>query len=66
MSSEISGHVLLAEPMLAFHPERTAGRDIHPLRGSSASDRSRADSYLIQFALPRSRRRGKAAVSTAS
>jgi hypothetical protein len=33
MSSEISSHVLLAEPMLAFHPERTADRDIHPLRG---------------------------------
>src|SRR5262245_2149552 len=33
MSSEISPHVSLREPKLAFHPDRTADKDIHPLRG---------------------------------
>jgi hypothetical protein len=33
MSTEISPHVLLPEPRLAFHPDRSADRDIHPLRG---------------------------------
>jgi hypothetical protein len=33
MTSEIAPHIWLPEPMLAFHPERTSDRDIHPLRG---------------------------------
>jgi hypothetical protein len=33
MSSEIAPHVWLPEPQLAFHPDRTSDRDIHPLRG---------------------------------
>ena len=33
MSSEITAHVRLPEPRLAFHPDRTSDREIHPLRG---------------------------------
>jgi hypothetical protein len=33
VSSEISSHVWLPEPKLAFHPERVSDRDIHPLLG---------------------------------
>jgi hypothetical protein len=33
MTSEISSHVQLPEPRLAFHPDRASDRDIHPLRG---------------------------------
>jgi hypothetical protein len=33
MTSEIAPHIWLPEPRLAFHPERTSDRDIHPLRG---------------------------------
>ena len=33
MTSEIAPHIWLPEPKLAFHPERTSDRDIHPLRG---------------------------------
>lgn len=33
MSSEIYPHVCLAEPKLAFHPDRSSDRDIHPLKG---------------------------------
>ena len=33
MSSEIDPHVWLPEPKLAFHPDRTTDREIHPLRG---------------------------------
>lgn len=33
MSSEISPHVWLPEPKLAFHPDRTSDSDVHPLRG---------------------------------
>ncbi len=33
MKSEIAKHVLLPEPRLAFHPDRTSDWDIHPLRG---------------------------------
>ena len=33
MSSEIAPHVFLPEPKLAFHPERTSDRDLHPLLG---------------------------------
>jgi hypothetical protein len=33
MNSEIAPHVFLPEPNLAFHPERTSDRDIHPLLG---------------------------------
>jgi hypothetical protein len=33
MTSEIAPHTWLPEPWLAFHPERTSDRDIHPLRG---------------------------------
>lgn len=33
MSTEISPHVRLPEPFLAFHPDRQADRHIHPLRG---------------------------------
>lgn len=33
MTSQISPHVLLPEPKLAFHPDRISDRDIHPLRG---------------------------------
>ena len=33
MSSEIVQHVCLPEPQLAFHPDRTSDREVHPLRG---------------------------------
>lgn len=33
MSSEISPHLCLPEPMLSFHPERASDRHIHPLKG---------------------------------
>lgn len=33
MTEEIAPHILLPEPRLAFHPERAADQDIHPLRG---------------------------------
>ena len=33
MSSQIKPHVCLPEPTLAFHPDRTSDREIHPLRG---------------------------------
>ncbi|MFH1969018.1 MAG: hypothetical protein ABIJ53_01730 [Verrucomicrobiota bacterium] len=33
MSSEITSHVWLPEPKLAFHPDRTSDREVHPLRG---------------------------------
>ena len=33
MSSEIASHVWLSEPELAFHPDRTSDRELHPLRG---------------------------------
>jgi hypothetical protein len=33
MSSEIAPHIWLPEPQLAFHPDRTSDREIHPLRG---------------------------------
>lgn len=33
MSSEIAPHLWLPEPQLAFHPDRTSDREIHPLRG---------------------------------
>ena len=33
MSSEISPHIWLPEPMLSFHPDRISDQDIHPLRG---------------------------------
>src|SRR5712692_2347557 len=33
MSSEIAPHDFLPEPKLAFHPERTSDREIHPLDG---------------------------------
>ncbi len=33
MSSEIAPHIWLSEPSLAFHPDRTSDREIHPLRG---------------------------------
>lgn len=33
MSSQIAPHIALAEPKLAFHPDRPSDRDIHPLRG---------------------------------
>ncbi|MBI4538943.1 MAG: hypothetical protein HY704_05465 [Gemmatimonadetes bacterium] len=33
MSSEIGPHVWLPEPPLAFHPDRTSDREVHPLRG---------------------------------
>lgn len=33
MTSEVAAHIWLPEPMLAFHPERTSDREIHPLRG---------------------------------
>jgi hypothetical protein len=33
MSSQLDPHVCLSEPKLAFHPERHADRDIHPLLG---------------------------------
>lgn len=33
MTSELARHVLLPEPALAFHPDRTNDRDTHPLRG---------------------------------
>lgn len=33
MSGRVSSHLWLPEPDLAFHPDRSADRDIHPLRG---------------------------------
>ena len=33
MSSQIAPHLWLPEPQLAFHPDRTSDREIHPLRG---------------------------------
>jgi hypothetical protein len=33
MTSEIASHLWLPEPQLAFHPDRVADRDVHPLRG---------------------------------
>lgn len=33
MTSEIAPHVCLPEPWLAFHPDRTSDRDVHPLHG---------------------------------
>ena len=33
MSSEIAPHLWLPEPNLAFHPDRTSDREVHPLRG---------------------------------
>lgn len=33
MNSEIASHVCLPEPNLAFHPDRTSDREVHPLRG---------------------------------
>lgn len=33
MSSQIAPHIWLPEPFLAFHPDRSSDRDIHPLRG---------------------------------
>jgi hypothetical protein len=33
VSSEILSHILLPEPVLAFHPDRVTDHDIHPLLG---------------------------------
>ena len=33
MTSQLSSHIVLAEPLLAFHPDRSTDRDIHPLLG---------------------------------
>jgi hypothetical protein len=33
MSSQIAPHLWLPEPQLAFHPDRTSDREVHPLRG---------------------------------
>jgi hypothetical protein len=33
MRSEVATHVCLPEPKLAFHPDRSSDREIHPLRG---------------------------------
>lgn len=33
MNSQIAPHLRLPEPFLAFHPDRAADRDVHPLRG---------------------------------
>jgi hypothetical protein len=33
VSSELQPHIWLPEPNLAFHPDRSADVDIHPLRG---------------------------------
>jgi len=33
MTSEIQPHIWLPEPILSFHPDRDADRDVHPLRG---------------------------------
>lgn len=33
MNSKIAPHIQLPEPMLAFHPDRSADREIHPLQG---------------------------------
>jgi len=33
VSSQIGPHVWLPEPKLAFHPDRTSDREVHPLRG---------------------------------
>jgi len=35
MSSEISPHIHLPEPVLSFHPDRPSDQEIHPLRGLS-------------------------------
>jgi hypothetical protein len=33
MNSQIAPHLWLPEPQLAFHPDRTSDREVHPLRG---------------------------------
>jgi len=33
MTSKIAPHIQLPEPELAFHPDRTSDREIHPLKG---------------------------------
>lgn len=33
MTTQISPHILLPEPLLAFHPDRSSDVDAHPLRG---------------------------------
>jgi hypothetical protein len=33
LTSQIAPHLWLPEPSLAFHPDRTSDREIHPLRG---------------------------------
>lgn len=33
MNTEIASHIWLTEPKLAFHPDRSSDRDVHPLRG---------------------------------
>lgn len=33
MTAQLSPHFWLAEPSLAFHPDRVGDRDVHPLRG---------------------------------
>ena len=33
MNSQLSPHMWLPEPKLAFHPDRSADRSSHPLRG---------------------------------
>jgi hypothetical protein len=33
MTSELAPNVLLPEPKLAFHPDRSTDQDVHPLRG---------------------------------
>ncbi len=33
MTSQLSSHIVLPEPLLAFHPERATDRHIHPLEG---------------------------------
>jgi len=32
-NNEIARHIWLPEPELAFHPDRTSDREVHPLRG---------------------------------
>ncbi len=33
MTSQLTSHLVVPEPFLAFHPERTGDRDLHPLEG---------------------------------
>jgi hypothetical protein len=33
MTSQLSSHIVLPEPLLAFHPERATDRHVHPLEG---------------------------------